>query len=207
MTEQEFIDIDNEKFSKCPVVDNDFEMMFTLCRENARPDGLVLEFGVYNGSSIKVISKVFEDAPNIFGFDSWEGLPLDTVQQYGNFTQGSFRTDRPNKLYSSENRITLVDGWFEKSLPDFMSTHSGPIRFINIDCDQYISTKHVFDVLGRYIDTGTVINFDEYKFFEGWENREYRAFREMMLVIGYDYEYIYKTGNEERVALVIRDKL
>lgn len=206
MTEQEFIDQDNIKFAAAKRLEYNMVEMFKQCKDNARADGLVLEFGVYAGSTIRIIERTFDDANQIYGFDSWLGLPEDTVEKSYGFNEGAFKIDKI-VLSGLEDRITLVDGWFIDTLPGFMDTHPGPVRFMNIDCDQYISTKHVFDAMESRITTGTVINFDEYKAFNGWENREYRAFRELMLRINYDYDYLYSAVDEQQVAVVIKNKL
>ena len=47
--------------------------------------------------------------------------------------------------------------------------------FIHIDCDLYSSTKTVLTLLAPAIRTGTVLVFDEWCGYEGWEQHEARC--------------------------------
>lgn len=52
------------------------------------------------------------------------------------------------------------------------------VSFVHIDCDLYSSTKTVFEHLAPAIRIGTVIVFDEFCGYEGWEMHEARAWTE-----------------------------
>jgi hypothetical protein len=69
---------------------------------------------------------------------------------------------------------------FEETLPGFIEKHAGPIAFMHIDCDLYSSTRVVFDHLAERIVPGTVILFDEYFNYPGWQFGEYKAFQELV---------------------------
>jgi len=143
---------------------------FALALEQARVSGLVLEFGVYQGRSIRQLAGLVEGA--IHGFDSFEGIPDDWCHEQ----RGSYSTQ--GALPEVPAHVSLHRGWFEDSIPRFLSTESGPIRFINIDCDLFSSTKTVLDLLAQQIVPGTVIVFDEFIGYPGWQEHEFRAFNE-----------------------------
>ena len=81
-------------------------------------------------------------------------------------------------------------GTFAESLPGFLERTSGPVRFMNIDCDLYSSTKSIFDALHERVVVGTVIVFDEYIMTSRWKEDEYKAFQEVVAARGWGYEYL-----------------
>jgi len=64
------------------------------------------------------------------------------------------------------------------------------VRFINVDCDIYSSTKTVLEQLAPRIVPGSVIVFDEYVGNEYWRDDEYKAFQEAVAQHGWGYEYL-----------------
>lgn len=137
------------------------------------PDGLLLEFGVYEGASLRRIASRM--APRtVYGFDSFEGIP----DGFGLTPAGHFRTQHPQSL--PEN-VELVTGWFEDSLPRFLAQHcSKRVAFIHVDCDCYSSTRTVFSALEKRIQPGAIILFDELYNFAGWTQEEFLAWREFL---------------------------
>ena len=143
---------------------------------------LVLEFGVRFGTSIRLIGGLVEQ--EVHGFDSFEGLP----EAWHHEPKGSYSTK--GAIPSVQENVVLHEGWFEKTLPVFIEKYEAPVRFINIDCDIYSSTKTVLDILASQIAPGTVIVFDEYLGNESWRNDEFKAFQESVLKYGWKYEYL-----------------
>ena len=80
------------------------------------------------------------------------------------------------------HNVKLVKGMFGETLPKFKEQclKSTPIAFIHIDCDLYEATKTVFDILGNNLVPGSVIVFDEYYNYPGYERHEYKAFQEFL---------------------------
>jgi hypothetical protein len=120
----------------------------------------------------------------VHGFDSFEGLP----EAWHDNPKGSYSTK--GVIPSVPDNVILHNGWFEETLPSFVDQHQAPIRFMNIDCDIYSSTKTVFDLLSKQITTGTVIVFDEYIGNANWREDEFKAFQEAVLSNGWEYEYL-----------------
>ena len=164
-----------------PVVGSSVQA-FELGIKASIKEGLVLEFGVRFGTSIRQIAKLAKQ--EVHGFDSFEGLP----EAWHNEPKGSYSTR--GIIPSVPDNVTLHNGWFEETLPNFVDQYQGPIRFMNIDCDIYSSTKTIFELLAKQITHGTVIVFDEYIGNANWREDEFKAFQESVLRNGWEYEYI-----------------
>jgi hypothetical protein len=150
--------------------------------EAAVNDGLVLEFGVRFGTSIRQIAALASQ--DVHGFDSFEGIP----EAWNREPKGAYSTK--GVIPSVQRNVTLHRGWFEETLPGFLDEHDAPVRFINIDCDIYSSTKTVLELLATRITPGTVIVFDEYLGNETWREDEFKAFQEAVRKHGWNYEYL-----------------
>jgi tetratricopeptide (TPR) repeat protein len=161
----------------------------------AKLDGLVLEFGVYNGKSIRNIASIVKT--EVHGFDSFEGIP----ENWNDEPTGSYSAN--GELPIVADNVTLHQGWFEDTIPNFKIEHTGPIRFMNIDCDLYSSTKTIFDLLGSQIVSGTVIVFDEYIGYKSWKDDEFKAFQEAVNQYQWQYEIMSFSFATKQVALKI----
>jgi hypothetical protein len=157
--------------------------------------GLVLEFGVYSGTTINHLASI--EPATIFGFDSFEGLPEDWRSD---LKKGTFRTE---KLPTVLPNVDLIVGWFEDVLPTFLASHPEPVSFLHVDCDLYSSTKTIFYYLKDRIRPGTVIVFDEYFNYVGWRNHEFKAFAEFISASGYYYRYFGAVAKHQQVGVII----
>lgn len=161
--------------------------------QSAKVPGLVMEFGVFSGRSIDRIAQNISGP--VYGFDSFEGLP--EAWRPG-FDKGYFaREGLPQTLPNVE----LVVGWFDRTLPVFLDAHPEPASLIHVDCDLYSSTQTVFTQLRNRIVPGTIILFDEYFNYPGWELHEFKAFQEFVSATGLQYEYIGFNVNNQQVAV------
>lgn len=157
--------------------------------------GMALEFGVYTGRTLNVIAAAREDK-QVFGFDSFQGLPEDWRS---NIPAGTFRTDHLPDVPGAE----LVVGWFENTLPDFLESHPEPVAFLHMDADLYSSTATVLGHIGSRLRPGSVIVFDEYFNYPGWEQHEHRAWQEYVAQSGIEFRYEAYTCNHEQVAIIV----
>ncbi len=155
---------------------------FRIGMNAARDTGLVLEFGVRFGTTIRQIAALTEQ--QVHGFDSFEGLPEDWHHE----GRGSYSTK--GVIPQVPNNVVLHKGWFEETLPEFVKAHQEPVRFINVDCDLYSATKTILNNLAAQIVAGTVIVFDEYIGNEHWREDEFKAFQEAVADYGWKYEYL-----------------
>lgn len=156
-------------------------------------DGLFLEFGVATGRTLNHWARSWPDK-TIYGFDGFQGLPEDWIW---NIRRGHFR----QRLPRVRKNCRLVVGWFNETLHEFLETHSGNVAFLHIDCDLYSSTAYVLEKLKRRIQPGTIIVFDEYFNFPGWQQDEFRAWKEFCQHNGVKYEYIGMVTRHQKVAI------
>jgi hypothetical protein len=162
-------------------------------------NGLIMEFGVFDGGSLKQIAAATQQ--EVHGFDSFEGLPEDWThfQKKGRF---SLSGTPPPQLAALKN-VQLHKGWFQDTLPGFLQKHPGPARFVHIDCDLYSSTNTVLGLLADRIVPGTVIVFDEYLNYPGWQEHERKAFAEFVARTGVKYKYLGFASGEFSVSVQI----
>lgn len=177
-------------------VDSKFKVHDKAIENITIKNGLVLEFGVYQGKTLNYIAKQLNEY-YIYGFDSFEGLPEYWID---GFDKGRFAVD---KLPQVENNVKLIKGWFDETLPKFIETKKEKISYLHIDCDLYSSTKTIFDLLGNQIVEGTVIVFDEYFNYPNWENHEFKAFQEFIAKTKKEYKYLTYNYKHQQVAVLI----
>lgn len=177
-----------------------YDMIQLGLRNVAIPDGLVLEFGVYYGKTLKMISSYFEKLNSsqiVHGFDTFDGLPQD----WRGTKAGSYSTE--GILPNVGRNVRYHVGLFSDCVKRFLSKlrhdeitedkkEKSAVAFLNIDCDLYSSTMDVLLPLaeeGRIVP-GTVIMFDEYIMNPRWQDDEFKAFQEVAHMYGWKYEYI-----------------
>jgi len=189
--------LNEKRLIKSKVFENKFELLkYSISKITL--DGLIMEFGVYKGETINFIADLLPNK-QIYGFDSFEGLP--ETWRY-NFYKGAFKLSNLPKL---KENVVLVKGWFEESLPKFIEKHRNtPVSFIHIDCDLYSSTKTVFNYLKNNIAAGTIIVFDEFFNYIGWEEGEFKAFYEFVNENNVEFEWVGFVYNQWQVGVKIR---
>ncbi len=149
-------------------------------------DGMLAEFGVYRGTSLTTIAQRFPDV-TVHGFDSFIGLPEawgGAGESVGSFDVGGTPPELP------VDNVKFHVGLFDETVPKFAAETTEPFRFAHLDADLYSSTKIVFEHLrGRFIP-GTVVVFDEYFGYHGWQQHEHKAFEEFLAASSLTFEAI-----------------
>jgi hypothetical protein len=145
-------------------------------------NGLVLEFGVYTGSTIRHIADRLRGR-QVYGFDSFEGL--DEPWMY--HSPGLFKIEQ---LPTVPENVTLVKGLFQNTSSHFLASHPGDIAFAHIDSDLYSSCKYILETFGSRIIPGTVILFDEYYNYPRWQEGEFKAFHEWCAAARASFEFV-----------------
>jgi Macrocin-O-methyltransferase (TylF) len=175
---------------------------FALDRAGVR-DGLHAEFGVYKGDSINRLARL-RPHQLFHGFDSFEGLPESWTlgARTGAFSLGG-------RLPAVRDNVVLVKGFFADTLEKFVAEcGKTAVAFMHVDCDLYSATKTVLDRLAPLLVEGTVIVFDEYFNYPGWQQGEFKAFAEFIGAhdrLGYDYIGYIRNGGQVAVRLRRRD--
>lgn len=155
-------------------------------------EGLTVEFGVGPGNTLREICAMRGRA---FGFDSFEGLP--EVWRPG-YAAGAF-AQTPPTIPGAE----LVTGWFNETLPSFLEAHPEPFAFVHMDADLYSSTQTIFDLCFDRFIPGTVIVFNEYFNYPGWELHEHQAFLEFLARFEGGFKYLAYNSMHEQLSVVL----
>lgn len=174
---------------------NDYDFHDWIARTQTSGSGLLLEFGVATGRTLNHFARIF-DRQVVHGFDSFEGLPEDWTSR---MPKGFFkRSGLPNV----RDNCKLHVGWFDETLPPFKKEiKDQPIQLLHVDCDLYSSTVTILTELRKNIVPGTVIVFDEYFNYPGWQLDEFRAWQEFVAKNAIKYEYIGYVSRHQKVAV------
>ena len=159
---------------------------------------LFLEFGVYQGDSIKRLAQLKSDV-TWYGFDSFVGLPeaWNLGAKAGAFSRGGV-------LPPVLGNVKLTKGFFEQTLPDFVAAHKGEaIAVMHIDCDLYSATKTVLSLTRPLLKPGTIIIFDELINYPRWQDGEYKALMEFASEQMMRFEYLAYTRTGSQVAIKV----
>jgi hypothetical protein len=166
-----------ENFSSA-IIFNSREEIYKYCltkhskSENVKK--LILEFGVCNGESINYFAKLDKESV-IYGFDSFEGLQENWYA--GTALKNSMSTE--GKLPKVKNNVTLIKGWYEDSLPGFITQLGNKkIDVLHLDSDTYTPTAFVLNSLVNNLRPGSIVIFDEFFGYPNWENFEFKAWNE-----------------------------
>ena len=179
-------------FGSAPRFADRWLMYEALAAPISRERVLYLEFGVYEGYTLRRWAKLLQNpASSLHGFDSFEGLPevWDGLRPKGTF-------DVKGMLPQYEDpRVCLHKGWFEDTLPRFaLPAHDRLV--LHLDADLYSSTKFVLDTLRESISPGTIIIFDEFCD----RLHELKAFDEFLQATGARFRFLAGTTNLEQVT-------
>lgn len=158
------------------------EQLWKLAIRDIGSNGLATEFGVWEGYSIEYFARHFQV---VYGFDSFLGLREDWAGH--DMVKGSF--DLKGVLPHVPANVTLVPGWFDQTVPRFLQEHPGNLSFVHVDCDTYEATSTILSLIGDRLQSGTVLVFDEYFGYPGWQQGEFRAWQEFV-ARGLKYQYI-----------------
>jgi hypothetical protein len=162
----------------------------------AKVSGYTMEFGVFNGYTLNALAR-HNNPETVWGFDSFQGLPeFWNMHDDQGLAAGYFAID---KLPCVEPNAKLVVGWFNDTLPSWLSENLDPVRLLHIDCDIYSSAFYVLDALNSRILPGTVIVFDDFYAwhdpgsYTNWHQGEYLALKHWMERYNREIEIIYRT--------------
>lgn len=181
-----------------PNFEVDYDLHDWIVRTQLSKDlthGLIAEFGVATGRTINHIARL-QPEDIIHGFDSFEGLPEDWTSR---MPKGFFKRTALPKV---RENVKLHVGWFDNTLPEFKAKYGDtPLQLLHIDSDLYSSAVTILETLKDNIVPGTVIIFDEYLNYPGWELDEFRAWQEHVAKYKIKYEYIGRVSKHQKVAI------
>jgi hypothetical protein len=189
-----------EHMRAVPNFDTDYDLHDWVTRTQLNRDllsrGWIMEFGVATGRTLNHFARLLPQK-RVYGFDGFEGLPENWTSR---MPKGFFARD---SLPRVRENCELIVGWFDQTLPKFQQTRLGknPIALLHVDCDLYSSTVTILNNLKDNIVPGTVIVFDEYINYPGWQLDEFKAWQEHCAMYGVKYEYIGRVSRHQKVAV------
>lgn len=164
--------------------------IWTYAMSVIAPQGYLLEFGVYKGSSINYLSNILKqknDKRVFYGFDSFLGLQEDWS---GHFRPASSYS-LGNRLPPVNDNVVLIDGMVQDTLLSFLDKNKPDyISFLHVDTDTYTPCRYVLEKTIHLWRSGTIILFDELIGYPGWKEHEYKAWQEILALHQIEFEYI-----------------
>lgn len=149
---------------------------------------LMLEFGVWQGESIRFFSEGLRHPESRFyGFDSFAGLP----EEWGGFAKGAF--DTAGSIPGiADPRVIFVKGWFQNTFDAAVAaakrdTSGHAAVLVHFDADLYSSTLFLLSKL--------CAEFDRYWFvFDEFTGHETRALLNFQQAYGAEVEFLGHVG-------------
>lgn len=158
--------------------------------------GNIVEFGVYEGKWLSIIADINEEIGlerSIYGFDSFEGLPVPGVEDEGmGWQEGMYEAplDRVRAYLRTDQRphIKLIKGWFcdTTKLPEAQAIQQ--ICYARVDGDLYASAVDTLAFLTGRLSDGAILVFDDWTF--NPKKGETKAFFEWAPTVPYSFEFI-----------------
>ncbi len=162
--------------------------------KNSNNQGDYLEFGVWEGKSFirayNKIKAIKNKNTRLYAFDSFEGLPEPLEEEKKQMVKGSYCCSKDRFVHNLKKAkvnlgdVEVIEGFYEntlnKELQKRLKIKNAGV--IYIDCDLYQSTVKVLDFIVPYINTGTVIIFDDWYLYEGRDDQGQRkAFNDWII--------------------------
>lgn len=147
--------------------------------------GLYLEFGVFPGGSISHIAGKM--TANVHRFDSLGGL----AGAHGIWRPGDSSVITASQALPEPPSNTVVHrGLFEQTLQPFLQDHPEHLSFVHLDCGDCHNTSFILEALAGRMIPGTVIQFNEFFNYPGWQTGDYQAFTEFAARHALRFEFI-----------------
>jgi hypothetical protein len=140
--------------------------------EEEKVPGGVIEFGVASGSWLKDILDHFDRkhiTREVYGFDSFEGLPEPDAKNDGEAWQKgqyAYSLDYVQEVLKLAERkhLHLLKGWFSDSFKTPEAEEIKEICFTKIDCDLYGPAVECLDFITGRLSDGAILMFDDWPY-------------------------------------------
>ena len=150
-----------------------FDVLSIAARETQYIQGCAMEFGVFQGVTLKHIARAIFPERQVIGFDTFEGLPDD----WGDLLErGTFATNVPSLI--NYPNATLQIGRIEETLPAFLEKEKKSVSLLHIDCPYYEINMFILEHVLSFMPSQSIIVFDEFYGYPSFEMHEYRAWKE-----------------------------
>lgn len=126
--------------------------------------GSVAEVGVYKGGSLFFLSRVFDKETDIYGFDTFEGMP-DQLHESDCHKKGDFSATSVGEVRDLIGRgyenVKLIRGLFPATSD---AVGKKKFSFVHIDCDIYKSVMDCCEFFYERMTRSGIMLFDDYGF-------------------------------------------
>ena len=163
----------------CKSLENAFDMVQIVEKNNI--PGAFVECGVAQGGTAAMLACAQDEKSSNtrdkWFFDSYQGLPEPTKEDYINGKTGSFIRPLPrgsclgtieqvselmyDTLKMSPNNVKLIKGWFQNTICAYKDKIK-EIAILRLDGDWYESTKIPLENLYDQISLGGIVIIDDY---------------------------------------------
>lgn len=198
--DNEFIYKHWDKINRLTLIDP-FRMgkLMDLVIETKDVVGDIVECGSYKGGSgifMALMLKKLGSTKHIHLFDSFEGLPDPDETHDRGYKRGQFKSNYDKLValieqYEVSDYITLHRGWFNATVPVYLSTSVNEISLFHIDCDLYSSTMDCFPQLYPKMSSNGVVVLDD---FNDGGRGEKKAILEIFEKMGHEKNIIVSTA-------------
>jgi hypothetical protein len=125
------------------------------------------DFGTWRGGSLYLVAETWrrlEQNRDLFGFDSFAGLPPTSARDGAALHHGQFADADPHEVRAffdarGLSRVHLVQGWFHQTIH---AIHGRTLALAHIDCDTYDSTVAVLPRAWDALAPGAFLVVDDY---------------------------------------------
>jgi len=148
------------------------------------------QFGVFKGSTARIIESLMTGDRKLHLFDSFEGLPEDWSRKQ---KAGAFKLSEAEIPVFRSERVVLHKGWFSETVPEWAAQATAPLAFVHLDADLYSSTVDALFNIDRLILKDTILLFDEY----GRTDHEHRALLDWSAKFDRKFEYLWRSVRQQ----------
>jgi O-methyltransferase len=154
----------------------------SLAYQHRHVEGCVVECGVWRGGMIAGMADVLGPTRDYVLCDSFKGLPA--AKSIDGSAALAWQADKTGPNYhdncaatradaeevmrmskASPTRVHFVQGWFDRTLPDFKAP--GPIALLRLDGDWYESTMSCLQHLYKQMARDGLVIIDDYYTWDG----------------------------------------
>ena len=150
--------------SECPIFDERTQLHDYVQRDIVGDKPIdYLEFGVYEGGSIKRWVSINTHPESRFvGFDTFDGLPERWIRIDDRMERSAFDTGGTIPRVD-DSRVSFVKGLFQDTLADFLATFATRSTLVmHCDADLYSSTLFALSMCDQLLVPGSIVIFDEF---------------------------------------------
>lgn len=129
--------------------------------------GDIIEFGSFRGGSALFMAKLLQgwgSSKRVYALDTYEGMPPTDIEidmhRAGDFADATI--DEIAQVRDEQgltDRLMLVKGLFEQSLPPLLNGHT--FSLVHVDCDIYHPIKFVLRAIDGHLSAGSYVAFDD----------------------------------------------